>query len=342
MVAAAEVAAASMASPNSDSESKSSTSTIETNTTSRAHIEALIELKMEIANQQATVDTITAQLHNLEIVNSRLLSSLSREESARKAADKSNEELTEQLKQCREREVELRREIMASAVTRPAMMKQSSTVDWGDADDKDGSDDYDDDRSILLGKLKKLEQENEDLTKENERLRHGMRRSSINTECTEPSTSLDSFEHKSSQPQPRHQARPEESLSASLRSLGSSIKLPFTKMPRPRSDMRLVEFEAELDRSRSADVIKDNFRGIASASSGAEETDTRSPRGIMLQAHVKAERRRSAGDGWRQKTTVEGVEGRGIGGWLNGWRVFGTVDEVDDEGESWKSLSANF
>jgi len=231
---------------------------------------------------------------------------------------------------------------MASSVTRPAMMKQSSTVDWGDVSDKDNSDDNNNDVSVLLDNLKKLEQEKEDLTKENERLRHGMRRSSINTECTEPSTSLDSSEHKSSQPKPRHQARPEESLSASLRSLGSSMKLPFTKMPRPRSDMRLVEFEAELDKSRSADVIKDNFRGIASASSGAEETDTSSPRGIILQANMKAERRRSAGDGWWQKTTVDGVESRGIGGWLNGWRAFGKVDEVDDEGESWKNLSANF
>eukprot|EP00985_Skeletonema_marinoi_P023867 scaffold16132_cov66-Skeletonema_marinoi.AAC.1 len=74
------------------------------NATKRAGIEELIELKMEIANQQATIDTITAQLHNFEITNVKLLSSLSRENTARRASEKSNEELTEQLRQCRERE----------------------------------------------------------------------------------------------------------------------------------------------------------------------------------------------------------------------------------------------
>lgn len=343
MVAAAEVTAASMSSPNSDSESKSCTSTIKTNTTSRVHIEALIELKVEIANQQATIDTITAQLHNLDIVNSRLLSSLSREESARKAADKSNEELTEQLKQCREREVELRREIMASSLTRPVMTKQSSAVDWGDADDdKDGSDDNDNAHSILLDKLKKLQQENEILSKENKRLRYGMSES-INTECTEPLTRLDSSERNSLQSRARHQARPEESLGASLRSLGSSMKLPFTKMRRSRSDIGQYNtnyFEEEPLKGRAPstgtlDDIKDNFLGFATASSGAEEIGNSSPRGINLQAHMKAERRWSTGGGGLQKETVESDGGRGIGGWLNGWRVFGKVVEVDEDGASW-------
>jgi len=100
------------------------------------------------------------------------------------------------------------------------------------------------------------------------------------------------------------------------------------------------------------DDIKDNVRGFASASSGAEETDNSSPRGIILQTNIKAERRWSIENGGQQKTTVESRrtrterrgwgswregdsdESRGIGGLLNGWRVFGKVDEVDDEGAS--------
>lgn len=313
-----------MASVNSDSESKSSISTTNTSGTSRAHIQTIIKLKMEMANQQATIDTIAAQLHNREIDISNLLSALSLEKSARKAAerarevaDKENQELTEQLRQ---KEVELQLEAMTSrsstpSLPRPEMVKQSSTVDWGASD-----------RSSSI----KVEKE-EDLSKEkNARLPQG-RRGSINTEVTEHSTSLDSSSgHEVSQPQPRSRARPEDRLGASLRSLG--LKLPFTKMRRSRSDMREYAnnyFEEELVRERapstSLDDIKDDSRGFATASSDAAGIDN----GLQ-----NFQRRWSTGDRGQKKKTIledDNEEGRGIGGWLNGWNVFGKVDEVDDD-----------
>ena len=335
-----EVASATL---DSDLESKSSIGSMHSNATKRAGIEELIELKMEIANQQATIDTITAQLHNFEINNAKLLSSLSRENTARRAAEKSNEELTEQLRQCREREVELRREAMASSVTRPAMMKQSSTLDWGYADESDRS---------ILDRLKKLEEENEELHMENARLLQRQERSdSVHTDCTENLTrSLDSSEYKTSQPQhSRRQARSD--FGASLLTLGSSIKLPFTKMVRSGSELSVrATFEEETLTARSPSTGT-----LRTATSDAERNDNNNPREGTLQAHVKAQRHWSSGDGWRQKMAEENArsdsrrrwgsyheedcdgedneEGRGIGGWLNGWKVFGKVDEeLDGEG----------
>ena len=335
-----EVASATL---DSDLESKSSIGSMHSNATKRAGIEELIELKMEIANQQATIDTITAQLHNFEINNAKLLSSLSRENTARRAAEKSNEELTEQLRQCREREVELRREAMASSVTRPAMMKQSSTLDWGDADESDRS---------ILDRLKKLEEENEKLYMENARLLQRQERSdSVHTDCTENLTrSLDSSEYKTSQPQhSRRQARSD--FGASLLTLGSSIKLPFTKMVRSGSELSVrATFEEETLTARSPSTGT-----LRTATSDAERNDNNNPREGTLQAHVKAQRRWSSGDRCRQKMAEENArsdsrrrwgsyheedydeedneEGRGIGGWLNGWKVFGKVDEeLDGEG----------
>lgn len=310
-------------------------------------IEELIAHKMEIANQQATIDTITARLHNLEINNSKLSSSLSQEKGARKAAEKSNEELTEQLRKCRESEIELRREVMALSTTRPPMMKQSSTVDWGDANESD-----------LVDRIKELEQENEELSRENARLqRQQQMRESVKTDCTEPPTSLDSSEHRTTQPQsPQHQARP--NLGASLLSLGSSIKIPLTKMVRSRSDVSVT--------SRANLEEEEMLKGIATsagnlddiAASDAECTYSNNSEEGTLQRVKKAQRRWSTGDGWKQKIADESAEGalnvrrwgshslddlnkdeegKGISGWLNGFSLFGKVDEeVDgDETSSW-------
>lgn len=309
-----------MSSIYSDSES---IFTNPTNTSNRADIEELIELKMEIANQQATIDTMTTRLHNFEINNSKLSSSLSREMKARRDAEKSNETLTEQLRQCREREIELRREIMASSLARPPMIKQISTVDWGDADGSDRS---------ILERLKRLEEENEKLIRENERLRQQqeVRESASIEECAEPSTTLDSSERKTSKPPtsepqpsqnyvPRRQARPD--LGASILTLGSSIKLISSKMVRSGSEASVR------------------------ANSYEETPKEKSPSMGTVEDHVKAQRRWSTGDGWRRKMAEEkGAradsrrrwgscndeeedEGKGIGGWLNGFGVFGKVDE---------------
>ncbi len=334
---------ASLSSLNSDSICSNPT-----NISNRADLEELIQLKMEIANQQATIDTITARLHNFEIDNSKLSSSLSREIKARKAAEKSNEALTEQLRQCREREVELRREAMASSATRPQMMKQISTVDWGDADESDRS---------ILDRLKKLEEENEELIRENAQLRQKQEmRESAETECTEQCTSLDSTEHKTSQPQtsqhqaPRRQARSD--LGASIFTLGSSIKMLSSKMVRSGSEVSVrASFEEETSIERAVSIGTLDSTAIPVV----ERKYNNNPQGGTLQDHMKAHRRRSTGDGWRQKMAEESAkgtravsrrrwgsyheedeeeeEGRGIGGWLNGFGVFRKVDEeVDGEG----------
>ncbi len=343
----AATSTASMSSIYSDSESICSTPT---NTSNRADIEELIELKMEIANQQATIDTMKARLHNFEINNSKLSSSLSREKKARKDVEKSNETLTEQLRQCREREIELRREIMASSVPRPPMVKQISTVDWGDADGSDRS---------MLDRLKRLEEENEKLIRENERLRQQQEeRESADTEerTTEPSTSLDSSERKASrldtserktsEPQPPEQSQPSQNyapqrkarqgrpdLGASILTLGSSIKLISSKMVRSGSEVSVRATYYE------------------------ETPGERSPSIETPDDHVKAQRRWSTGDGWRRKMAGESgarggradsrrrwgsyheedeeKENKGIGGWLNGFGVFGKVDEeVESQGAS--------
>lgn len=330
---------ASMSSIYSDSESICTTPT---NTSNRADIEELIELKMEMANQQATIDTITARLHNFEINNSKLSSSLSREQKARRDAEKSNETLTEQLRQCREREVELRREIMASSVTRPPMIKQISTVDWGDADGSDRS---------ILDRLKRLEEENEKLIRENERLRQQAEvMESASTECTEPSKRLDSSERKTAEPPPpeyapRRQAR--QDLGASILTLGSSIRLISSKMVRSGSEASVrANFYEETSRERSP--------SMGTLDSTATYESKYPQGGTLLQDHVKAQRRWSTGDGWRRKMAEESARGaradsrrrwgsyneeeyeeenKGIGGWLNGFGVFGKVDEeVNGEG----------
>lgn len=336
----------------SDSESILTTPT---NTSSRAAIEELIALKMEIANQQATIDTITARLHNFEIDNSKLSSSLSREKKARRDAENSNETLREQLRQCREREVELRREVMASSVTRPPMMKQISTVDWGDADGSDRS---------ILDRLERLEEENEKLIRENERLRQQQEvRQGADTECTEQATSLDISVHKTSQPTapepepclhyaPRRKAR--QDLGASILTLGSSIKLISSKMVRSGSEASVRARSGSEASVRATDAEETSRERSPSSgdlnATAANVAQSKYPKGGTI-LDQKAQRRWSTGDGWLQKMAEEeGAradsrrrwgsyneeeeedEGKGIGGWLNGFGVFGKVDEEVDGG----------
>ena len=299
-------------------------SAAQSNSTNRLAIEELIELKMEIANQQAAIDTITARLHNAEIDNSKLTSSLSQEKNARKAAEKSNEELTEKLTKCRESEIELRREVMSLSSARPPMMKQSSTVDWGDADESD-----------LVDKLKKLEQKNEELSKENARLKRRLSRDSFKTDCTDPPTSIDVSERTA----------PANNIGASLRSLGSSIKIPLTKLVRSSSEVS-VPSRASCEEGG----VKD-----ATATSDAERKSfsNNNSEGGTVQRHEKFQRRWSTGDGWKKKIADETSAGaravrrrwgsynlddldeeeeggNGIGGWLGGFSLFGKVDEELD------------
>lgn len=204
--AAATAAGTSSLSADGDSASKSSKSSKSTHH-SMVDIEKLIELKLEMANQQAAIDTLKARLHNLEITNSKLSSSLSHEQSTRIRLEKSNKEIRDKLQQCHEkeeelrdtiqvykaREAELRKEVITLkpspsqnslvaspsvvASRRDSMEKRISNVDWGD--DADGHDDNDDDdvdgsnnRSsrLVVRRLHKVEREKENLFKENARL----------------------------------------------------------------------------------------------------------------------------------------------------------------------------
>ena len=306
-------------------------------------IEELIELKMEIANQQATIDTITARLHNAEIDNSKLSSSLSQEKTARKAAEKSNEELIEKLRRCQESEIELRREVMSLSSARPPLLKQSSTVDWGDADESD-----------LVDRLKKLEQENEELSKENSRLKRRVTRGeSFRNDCSDPPTSLDSSDRPPINLDVSERTAP-ANIGASLRSLGSSIKMPLTKLVRSSSGVSVpsrANCEEGWTKQRSHSI-----GGIdpTTTSDAERKYYSNSPQGGTFQSHQKFQRRWSTGDGWKQKIANETAEGaravrrwgscnlddlneeeeheggKGIGGWLGGFSLFGKTDEEID------------
>ena len=358
-----QTTAASASSLDSNSEPLSAPPRI-SGTTAIGDIQTVIELKMEIANQQATIDTITARLHNLEIENTKLSSSLSREKKARMAAEKLNADLTIQLMK-RYDEGQLQSGVSNPAF-RPPMMKQSSTVDWGDDDNnmnKDGSD-----RSFL-DKVKELEEKNERLSMENMRLTSLLheRKESIYTDSTDVSTSLDSSEHKpSAQGPPRQRTRRpriDESFGASLRSIGTIL----TKMPRSRSDFGINEFatfqeELMTEQTPSPKSLDHDERDSQGNSTATNTTDIMDNdykedvqgEGGVLRSHKKAQRRWSSGDEWRQQKQMEesaretrraerrrwssykdvneeAEEVKGVGGWLNGF--FGKADE-DVDGKS--------
>ena len=75
MAGAAAAAAAATAGTSSlfaDDTAASKSSSTHQSMDDKLDIEKLIELKLEMANQQATIDTLKARLHNLEVTNSKL------------------------------------------------------------------------------------------------------------------------------------------------------------------------------------------------------------------------------------------------------------------------------
>jgi cell division septum initiation protein DivIVA len=210
-------------------------------------------------------------------------------------------------------------------------MKQSSTVDWGDADESD-----------LVDKIKKLEQENEELSKENSRLKRRLSRGeSFRTDCTDPPTSIDSSERTA----------PANNIGASLRSLGSSITIPLSKMVRSSSEVSVPsranrEEGGRQERTTSAGSIID----ATAVTDAVRKYYSNNCGGGTIQSHEKFQRRWSTGTGWKQKMANEtnrrwgscnlddldeeeeheGV--KGIGGWLGGFSLFGKADdELDDD-----------
>ena len=69
-------------------------------TRTRPSIDDIIELKLLVANQQATIDTLSSKLHNLEILNTRRFDE---EQSKVAKLEKENHTLTKRLGECQEK-----------------------------------------------------------------------------------------------------------------------------------------------------------------------------------------------------------------------------------------------
>ena len=80
----------------------------------KAHIDSIIELKMLVANQQATIDTLASKLHNLELSHRQLKNS---ETGRNQNLESENRNLATQLNECRAREISLRNELNATSTT---------------------------------------------------------------------------------------------------------------------------------------------------------------------------------------------------------------------------------
>eukprot|EP00578_Thalassiosira_sp_NH16_P029186 CAMPEP_0181103620 /NCGR_PEP_ID=MMETSP1071-20121207/14964_1 /TAXON_ID=35127 /ORGANISM="Thalassiosira sp., Strain NH16" /LENGTH=481 /DNA_ID=CAMNT_0023186709 /DNA_START=38 /DNA_END=1483 /DNA_ORIENTATION=+ len=79
-----------------------------------ARIKDIIELKLLVANQQATIDTLSSKLHNLEVANRQLMPS---EEFRRKNLEAENHRLAIKLIECRESEIDSRNELRNSQLS---------------------------------------------------------------------------------------------------------------------------------------------------------------------------------------------------------------------------------
>lgn len=77
------------------------------------YIEEVIELKLKIANQQATIDTLASRLRNLQHSNRQLCNMDQRQT---KSLKDENRNLADQLNECREREIHLRSEANAQRI----------------------------------------------------------------------------------------------------------------------------------------------------------------------------------------------------------------------------------
>mmetsp|Transcript_11631 Transcript_11631/g.25495 ORF Transcript_11631/g.25495 Transcript_11631/m.25495 type:complete len:470 (-) Transcript_11631:434-1843(-) len=74
----------------------------------KAHIDDIIELKLLVANQQATIDTVSSKLHNFELANRQRTTN---EASKISNLEAENRNLAAQLNESREREISLRKEL---------------------------------------------------------------------------------------------------------------------------------------------------------------------------------------------------------------------------------------
>jgi len=78
----------------------------------RSCIDDIIELKLLVANQQATIDTLSSKLHNLQLANRQQQRTAEQQSSSRSLdLEERNRDLSNQLAECREREMSLRKEL---------------------------------------------------------------------------------------------------------------------------------------------------------------------------------------------------------------------------------------
>jgi len=78
---------------------------------SKGHIEDIIELKMLVANQQATIDTLSSKLHNLELANRHSFEKEHEDKARLQSFEDENRILARALDRCMERELGLRNEL---------------------------------------------------------------------------------------------------------------------------------------------------------------------------------------------------------------------------------------
>ena len=89
---------------NQEQQDHSVVTSSSSSTKNKDAIHELIELKMLVANQQATIDTLSSKLHNLELLQSR-------QQQRQRGLEVENKKMTSQLNDCREREIQLQNEL---------------------------------------------------------------------------------------------------------------------------------------------------------------------------------------------------------------------------------------
>mmetsp|Transcript_31028 Transcript_31028/g.67107 ORF Transcript_31028/g.67107 Transcript_31028/m.67107 type:complete len:557 (+) Transcript_31028:62-1732(+) len=101
---------------NNDSDSEK---TQETN----SNIEQIIELKLLVANQQATIDTLSSKLHNFNLAHRQLRRI---DQTRVKKLELENRQLADQLEQCREREKSLMGELKWGGYNDDPVMRENA------------------------------------------------------------------------------------------------------------------------------------------------------------------------------------------------------------------------
>lgn len=172
-------------SKNNNEEEEGATHTSSVTSGFKAHIDDIIELKLLVANQQATIDTLYSKLHNSELSNRQRKTN---EASHIQKLEVENQVLATHLNECREREISLRNELHNS-------IKDKNQ----ELDNRQALDNSIKSQQILQGRNFDLMKENSDLRRQVRELQEyqtshniimdeGVRRSSKTTNTTSACT----------------------------------------------------------------------------------------------------------------------------------------------------------